>query len=118
VIRVLVADDHGVLRDGLGRLISAQPDMELAGMAANGAEAIEMCRSEEPDVVLMDLEMPVLDGIEATRAIAAQTPTTEDRGVPGSSPGLAIGSDLCMPAAHRGMSRRREFAATPFAPLS
>ncbi len=76
MIRVLVADDHGVLRDGLGRLISAQPDMEVAGTAANGAEAIEMCRSEEPDVVLMDLEMPVLDGIEATRAIAAQMPAT------------------------------------------
>jgi DNA-binding NarL/FixJ family response regulator len=76
VIRVLVVDDHGVLRDGLGRLISAQPDMELVGTAANGAEAVEMCRSLEPDVVLMDLEMPVLDGIEATRAISAQVPAT------------------------------------------
>jgi DNA-binding NarL/FixJ family response regulator len=76
VIRVLVVDDHGVLRDGLGRLISAQPDMELVGTAANGAEAVEMCRSLEPDVVLMDLEMPVLDGIEATRAISTQVPAT------------------------------------------
>jgi DNA-binding NarL/FixJ family response regulator len=74
VIRVLVVDDHGVLRDGLGRLISAQPDMELVGTAANGAEAVEMCRSVEPDVVLMDIEMPVMDGIEATRAIAAHVP--------------------------------------------
>ena len=76
MIRVLVADDHGVLRDGLGRVISAQPDMELVGTAANGAEAIEMCRSTGPDVVLMDLEMPVLDGIEATRTITAQMPAT------------------------------------------
>lgn len=72
MIRVLIADDHGVLRDGLGRVIAAQPDMELVGAAANGAEAVERCREVAPDVVLMDLEMPVLDGIGATRAIAAQ----------------------------------------------
>jgi DNA-binding NarL/FixJ family response regulator len=72
MIRVLIADDHGVLRDGLGRVIAAQPDMELVGTAANGVEAVEMCRSVGPDVVVMDLEMPLLDGIEATRAIVAQ----------------------------------------------
>ena len=69
MIRVLIADDHGVLRDGLGRVITAQPDMELIGTAANGAEAVELCRERTPDVVLMDLEMPVMDGIAATRAI-------------------------------------------------
>jgi DNA-binding NarL/FixJ family response regulator len=74
MIRVVVADDHGVLRDGLGSLISAQPDMQLLATASNGAEAVELCRSDPPDVVLMDLEMPVLDGIEATRAIVAATP--------------------------------------------
>jgi DNA-binding NarL/FixJ family response regulator len=72
VIRVLVADDHGVLRDGLARVIAAQPDLEVAGEAANGAEAVERCRALRPDVVLMDLEMPVLDGIEATRRIATE----------------------------------------------
>jgi DNA-binding NarL/FixJ family response regulator len=74
VIRVLIADDHGVLRDGLGRVIAAQPDLELVGAVANGAEAVELCRTAGPDVVLMDLEMPVLDGIEATRAILADAP--------------------------------------------
>ena len=69
MIRVLVADDHGVVRDGLGGVIAAQPDLELVATAANGAEAVERCRDSEPDVVLMDLEMPVLDGIDATRAI-------------------------------------------------
>jgi DNA-binding NarL/FixJ family response regulator len=76
VIRVLIADDHGVLRDGLGRVVAAQPDLELVGAVANGAEAIELCRSVRPDVVLMDLEMPVLDGIEATRGILADVPGT------------------------------------------
>jgi DNA-binding NarL/FixJ family response regulator len=76
MIRVVVADDHGVLRDGLAGLIAAQPDLELVGAAANGAEAVELCRSAVPDVVLMDLEMPVLDGIDATRAILAELPAT------------------------------------------
>jgi DNA-binding NarL/FixJ family response regulator len=74
MIRVLVADDHGVLRDGLGRVIAAQPDLELVATAANGAEAVEICRTATPDVVLMDLEMPVMDGIDATRAILAKAP--------------------------------------------
>jgi DNA-binding NarL/FixJ family response regulator len=76
MIRVLIADDHGVIRDGLGRVIGAQPDLELVGTAADGAEALELCRTARPDVVLMDLEMPVVDGIEATRAIHAEDPGT------------------------------------------
>jgi DNA-binding NarL/FixJ family response regulator len=76
VIRVAVADDHGVVRDGLAGVIDSQGDMELAGTAADGAEAVELCRSTKPDVVLMDLEMPVLDGIEATRTIVAESPGT------------------------------------------
>jgi DNA-binding NarL/FixJ family response regulator len=76
MIQVVIADDHGVLRDGLAGVISAQADMQLVGAAANGAEALELCRTHAPDVVLMDLEMPVMDGIEATRAIVAELPDT------------------------------------------
>jgi DNA-binding NarL/FixJ family response regulator len=76
VIRVLLADDHGVIRDGLGRLISGIEDLELVGLASDGAEAVEASARLTPDVVLMDLEMPVLDGIEATRRIAANQPET------------------------------------------
>jgi DNA-binding NarL/FixJ family response regulator len=76
MIRVVLADDHGVIRDGLGRLISALDDVELVGVAADGAEAVEQCRRTAPDVVLMDLDMPVLDGIEATRRVLAESPWT------------------------------------------
>lgn len=76
MIRVLIADDHGVVRDGLAGVIAAQPDLEVVGAAENGAVAVEVCRSSPPDVVLMDLEMPVLDGIEATRLIRAEHPGT------------------------------------------
>jgi DNA-binding NarL/FixJ family response regulator len=76
MIRVALADDHGVIRDGLGRLISALEDVELVGVAADGAAAVELCRDTRPDVVLMDLDMPVLDGIAATRQIVAEHPET------------------------------------------
>jgi DNA-binding NarL/FixJ family response regulator len=76
MIRVLVADDHGIVRDGLAGVIAAQTDLEVVGSVENGAEAVEACRSLAPDVVLMDLEMPVLDGIEATRVIRDEHPET------------------------------------------
>ena len=75
MIRVLLADDHGVIRDGLGRLIGGLQDVELVGTAADGADAIEKAKQLEPDVVVMDLDMPRVDGIEATRKILAQQET-------------------------------------------
>jgi DNA-binding NarL/FixJ family response regulator len=76
MIRVLLADDHGVIRDGLGRLIASLEDIELVGTAADGVEAVERAAELAPDVVLMDLDMPRLDGIEATRRVLADHPTT------------------------------------------
>ncbi|MGZ4270220.1 MAG: response regulator [Solirubrobacteraceae bacterium] len=76
MIRVLVADDHGVVRDGLARLIDALDDMEVVARAADGEEAVRRALDTAPDVVLMDLDMPRLDGIEATRRLLAQRPET------------------------------------------
>ena len=76
MIKVLLADDHGVIRDGLGRLIEALPDVELAGVAADGEQAVDRARALRPDVVLMDLEMPRLDGIQATKRILEERPGT------------------------------------------
>jgi DNA-binding NarL/FixJ family response regulator len=72
VIRVLIADDQALVRGGFRSILSAYEDIRVVGEAANGAEAIELARRHAPDVVLMDLRMPVVDGIEATRAITAQ----------------------------------------------
>src|SRR4029078_11053078 len=74
MIRLLIADDHAVVREGLQRLVATFEGVELVGAAANGQEAGDRCRAAEPDVLLMDIEMPVLDGIAATRAIAAAQP--------------------------------------------
>jgi DNA-binding NarL/FixJ family response regulator len=74
MIRVLIADDHGVIRDGLSRLIAGFDDMEVAGVVADGREAVQRARETSPDVVLMDLDMPHVDGIEATRRITAECP--------------------------------------------
>lgn len=68
-IRVLIADDQALVRGGFRVMVDAMPDMEVVAEAANGEEAVELVRSERPDVVLMDVRMPVLDGIEATRRI-------------------------------------------------
>jgi DNA-binding NarL/FixJ family response regulator len=74
VIRVVIADDHAVVRTGLAQLVETFDDVELVGAAANGEEAVALSGEREPDVVLMDLEMPVLDGIEATRRIREAHP--------------------------------------------
>jgi RNA polymerase sigma factor (sigma-70 family) len=71
MIRILLADDQALVRAGLKMLIESQTGMELAGEAADGAEAVELARLESPDVVLMDLSMPNVGGLEATRRIVA-----------------------------------------------
>jgi DNA-binding NarL/FixJ family response regulator len=70
-VRVGVADDQPLIRTGLRTMIDHAPDLELAGEAGNGEEAVELARRHRPDVILMDVRMPVLDGIEATRRITA-----------------------------------------------
>lgn len=73
-IRILIADDHEVVREGLGTIISTQPDMELAGRAANGVEAVALAETLQPDVILMDLVMPHKDGLKAIEEIMVINP--------------------------------------------
>jgi two-component system, NarL family, response regulator LiaR len=75
--RVLITDDHGVVRQGLRMFLSLDPDFKVVGEASNGEEALAMARDLEPDVVLMDLLMPVMDGISATEKIRAELPDVE-----------------------------------------
>jgi DNA-binding NarL/FixJ family response regulator len=71
VIRVALADDHALVRAGFSVLLDAEPGVEVVGVATNGREAVELARAQRPQVVLMDIRMPEIDGIEATRRIAA-----------------------------------------------
>ncbi len=73
-ISVLLIDDHTVVRQGLGLLLSAEPDITIVGEAADGMQGVELARKLKPDVVLTDLAMPVLNGLEATRAIVGEAP--------------------------------------------
>jgi NarL family two-component system response regulator LiaR len=76
-IRILVVDDHGVVRQGLRMYLALDPELEVVGEAANGAEALHLAHELKPDVVLMDLLMPVMDGIAATEAIRRELPDVE-----------------------------------------
>jgi DNA-binding NarL/FixJ family response regulator len=73
-IRVLAVDDHPIVRGGIAALVATQSDMQIVGEASNGREAIELFRSLRPDVTLMDVQMPVVDGIDALTAIRAEFP--------------------------------------------
>ncbi|MBN9615442.1 MAG: response regulator transcription factor [Acidobacteriales bacterium] len=73
-IKVLAVDDHPMLREGIAAVLEGEPDMELVGEAANGREAIELFRHHRPDVTLMDLQMPELNGINAIAAIRSEFP--------------------------------------------
>src|SRR5919205_2181512 len=76
-IRILIADDHQVVRQGLRMFLALDPELEVVGEATNGQEALHMAQELQPDVVLMDLLMPVMDGITATSAIRREVPDTE-----------------------------------------
>jgi DNA-binding NarL/FixJ family response regulator len=75
-IRILLADDHAVVRQGFKMILAAQPDMEIVGEAGNGREAVDAAARLQPDVVVMDVAMPELNGIEATRRLAESAPRT------------------------------------------
>jgi DNA-binding NarL/FixJ family response regulator len=76
-IRVLIADDHSVVRQGLRMFLELEADIELVGEAANGVEAVDLARQFKPDVVLMDLLMPKMDGVSATETIRSELPDTQ-----------------------------------------
>jgi two-component system, NarL family, response regulator NreC len=76
-IRVLIADDHTIVRSGVRLLLNAEADMRVVGEALNGREALQLTESLQPDVVLMDIAMPVMDGLEATRQLKERFPQTQ-----------------------------------------
>jgi DNA-binding NarL/FixJ family response regulator len=72
--RLILADDHDLFREGLAGLINAQPDLEVAGQAGDGLEALTLARDVKPDLIIMDINMPICDGLEATRLIRTEWP--------------------------------------------
>src|SRR5215470_9031248 len=76
-IQIMLVDDHDMVRRGLAVFLSGFPDMELVGEAAHGMEAVDLCAEVQPDVILMDVLMPEMDGIEATRQIKAKYPNVQ-----------------------------------------
>ena len=77
LIQVVIVDDHAMLRKGLAAFLLSYPDLQLVGEAANGEEALAVCADKRPDIVLMDLMMPIMDGVTATRLIRRDYPDTQ-----------------------------------------
>ncbi|MDD2539916.1 MAG: response regulator transcription factor, partial [Desulfuromonadaceae bacterium] len=76
-LNILVVDDHAIFREGLKSLLNKEPDMTVVGEAGNGSEAVRFALELRPDVVIMDISMPSMNGIEATRRIVAELPDTK-----------------------------------------
>jgi DNA-binding NarL/FixJ family response regulator len=76
IIRILLADDHTIVRQGMARLLEEQPDLKIVGEATNGQVAIEQAFALKPDIIIMDIAMPRMNGIEATKKIRKQLPKT------------------------------------------
>jgi DNA-binding NarL/FixJ family response regulator len=76
-VRLLIADDHALVRSGLRSMLQREPDIEIVGEGRNGREAVGLCRSLEPNLVLMDVRMPEMDGLEATHATKHECPETD-----------------------------------------
>src|SRR5260221_14230369 len=76
-IRVVIADDHSIVRQGLRVFLAQDPDIEVVGDAVDGITALEVARRLKPDVILMDILMPKMDGIDATKAVRAELPDTQ-----------------------------------------
>ncbi|MDD3827486.1 MAG: response regulator, partial [Anaerolineae bacterium] len=74
MVRVLIVDDQTVVREGLAAILGTDPEIEVVGLAGNGRQALELVPEAQPDVVLMDLKMPVLNGVQATRRLRQQYP--------------------------------------------
>lgn len=72
MIRLILADDDAIIREGLKMIIETQPDIELVGMAVNGQEAVDLCREMHPDVIMLDIRMPLIDGIDAAKIILSE----------------------------------------------